>query len=209
MIRFTMGKKVGYFVALLLFVIVIVLSVRYIINVRIPNEGILKIQSSPPSSVFLDNVHKGRTPFEGKVSSGEYTIKLVADSPTEDYVPWQGKVVVSKNLLTYVNRDLSSSEITSAGEVLWLEQISSDKSEMSVLSTPDGATVIIDNETKGITPLTLGQIEPGDHTLIVSSPGFISRTLKLRTTVGYKLNVSVQLALSPGREGQSERWKSP
>ena len=104
---------------------------------------------------------------------------------------------VASNLLTYINRDLSESELASAGEVLWLEKITSNQSEISISSIPDGATVTLDDQEKGMSPTLVLNVAQGDHTLIVSSPWFLSRTLQVRTTSGFKLNASVQLALSP------------
>lgn len=197
MIRFTMKRTIFGFVLFIAGVLCIVFLGRYIYAVRNPKEGMLRVNSEPAASIFLNNVHKGRTPFEGKVPAGEYTIKLVSDSPVVDVSPWQGKINVSPNLLTYVNRDLSVLEISSAGEVLWLEKISSSQSELLVTTVPDGATIILNDETKGVTPMTIAAVDPGDYSLTVSSPGFLSRTVKVKLTGGYKLNASVQLALSP------------
>jgi hypothetical protein len=58
---------------------------------------------------------------------------------------------------------------------------------------------VIDDESKGITPLSLSDVSPGDHTLLVSSPGFDPRTIKIKITAGYKLTSSLSLALSPGQ----------
>src|SRR3989344_7966764 len=79
--------------------------------------GRIKIVSSPASSVFLDNVVIGKTPFEQKNKVGEYMLKLIPERTATDTASWQGKVKVYKNALTYVNRELGSSDLTSAGEI--------------------------------------------------------------------------------------------
>ncbi len=171
---------------------------------RTPKQGVLKVNSTPSASIFLDNKHKGRTPFEDKVEAGEYTIKIVPDSDTNNLASWQGKIVVSPNLLTYVNRDLSESELSSAGDVLWLEKIASNKSEISITTIPDGGTLLLDDENKGITPVALSALTPADHAISITSPGFVTRTLKIKTTAGYKLNALIQLALgSPTASSQT------
>ncbi len=163
-----------------------------------PKYGVLKITSNPAATVFLDNKNIGRTPFEDKVLVGEYTLKLIPETTVQTLIPWQGKIRVSTNLLTYINRDLSDSELSAAGELLWLEKISSSLSELSVSTVPDGGNVILDEQVKGVSPLSITGISAGDHTLTITSPGFFSRTLKIKNTGGYKLNAAVQLGLAPG-----------
>jgi uncharacterized protein YgiM (DUF1202 family) len=67
-----------------------------------------------------------------------------------------------------------------------------------VTTSPDGATVLVDDVTKGVTPLTLADVTPGDHTVTVTSVGFLARTLKVKMTPGYRLIVTMKLGLSPG-----------
>ncbi|MFC1626719.1 PEGA domain-containing protein [Patescibacteria group bacterium] len=197
MIETNMKRKLGILFVFIGFITIIIVGFRFYLSTRTPKTGVLKIHSNPPASIFLDNVHKGRTPYEAKVDVGDYTIKLVPETTVQQLASWQGKIQIAPNLLTYVNRDLTELEISSAGEVLWLEKITSKQSELAVTTIPDGATVILDDQTRGIAPLTLTDVTPGDHSLVLTSPGFMSRTLKVRTTVGYKLNASIQLALSP------------
>jgi hypothetical protein len=172
------------------------LVVVHLLSTRTPKEGVLKVTSTPNASIFLDNKEIGQSPLEDKVASGEYTIKLVPQSTINSLPSWEAKVSIGASTLTFVNRDFADSELTSAGEILWLQKISSRESEVTVTTTPDGATVLLDNETKGTTPISLNAITAGDHSLTVTSPGFLSRTLKIRSTNGYNLNIAVQLALS-------------
>lgn len=190
-----MKRKVIFFVILLLILLVIGGTIKFITG-RTPKEGELRVESTPSVSVFLDNKHIGRTPYREKVQAGEYTIRLVPESTTGDIAPWQAKITVGANLLTYVNAVLSESELSSAVDVLWLEKSVANKPELSVITNPDGASVVVDDATKGITPLTVSDLEAGDHTLTVTSPGFLTRTMKIKLTVGYKLIASMKLALS-------------
>ena len=190
-----MKRKVIFFGVILLIIFAIVGTVRLIAS-RTPKEGELRVESTPTVSVFLDNKHIGRTPYREKVAAGEYTIRLVPESTTGDVAPWQAKISVGPNLLTYVNAVLSESELSSAVDVLWLEKSVANKPELSVITNPDGASVVVDDVTKGITPLTVQDLTVGDHTLTVTSPGFLTRTMKIKMTDGYKLIASMKLALS-------------
>lgn len=170
---------------------------RFVVLGRSPKQGVLKITTNVTSRVLLENRELGRTPFEEKVATGEYTLKLIPEQSSTGYASWQGKIVIGPNFLTYVNRDLSESELTSAGETLWLEKVTSNKAELTILSVPDGANVLFDDQSKGVTPISLTDLPQGDHTLVLTSPGFEPRTMKVKLTSGYRLTSSVFLALSP------------
>lgn len=192
-----MRGKLGFLLVLIGFIALIVGGMKFLSS-RAPKQGVLKVNSNPTVSVFLDNKHIGRSSLEEKVDSGDFTVKLVPESTVEQIASWQGNIRISPNLLTFVNADLAQSDFTTAVDVLWLEKISSKDSEISITTNPDGATVTLDGETKGITPLSLSAISVGDHTLNVASPGFVTRTVKLKTTSGYKVVVTVKLALTEG-----------
>ena len=190
-----MKRKIGFFLVVIVILLIIGGVIKLLVN-RAPKEGELRVDASPNVSVFLDNKHIGRTPLREKVAAGEYTIRLVADSTTDDIAPWQSKIFVGPNLLTFVNAVLSDSELSSAVDVLWLEKSVVGKPELSIVTNPDGASVVLDDVTKGITPLTISDVAAGDHTLTVTSPGFLTRTMKVKLTTGYKLITSMKLALS-------------
>lgn len=192
-----MKRKILFLVVLIVLVVGVAFLVKALTG-RGPKQGELRVDSSPAAAIFLDNKNIGRSPFTDKVQAGSFTIKLVPDSVATQLVPWEGQIVVGPNLLTYVNADLSDSELSSAVDVLWLEKISSKNSEFSVTTSPDGATVMVDDITRGVTPLTLADITPGDHTVTVTSIGFLTRTLKVKLTAGYRLIVTMKLGLSPG-----------
>lgn len=192
----------------LLIFIVLLIVVGIVINIlrnRAPKQGELKVESQPAASVFLENKHIGRTPIGKtpfKVDAGEYTIKIVPDAGITQLTSWQEKVKIGPNVLTYINASLSESELTTSSYVLWLEKITGKNSELSLTTTPDGATILFDDETKGVSPVTLPDITPGDHTITLVSRGFITRTIKVRFNAGYRLIASVKMALAPGGTDQ-------
>jgi hypothetical protein len=185
-------------------VAILVVLVRFLLTSQSPKQGVLKVSANTRARVFLENREIGKTPLETKVDKGEYTVKLVPDGATTAYSTWQGRVVIGTNILTYINRDLSDSELTSAGEMLWLEKGMGNKAELAVISVPDGANVVLDDQSKGVTPISLTDLTIGDHNLVITSPGFEPRTVKVKLTSGYKLNASIALALSPSQIAAQE-----
>ena len=188
----------------LLSIIVIVSVIGFlfkIISNRSPKQGELKVDSQPAASVFLEDKHIGRTPIGKtpfKVDEGEYLLKIVPDPGITELATWQEKVRIGGNALTYINVLLSESELTSSSYVLWLEKITSKKSELSVTTNPDGATVIVDGEMKGMSPLTVPDVTPGDHTVTLVSRGFNTKEIKVKFSEGYRIVTSVKMALSSG-----------
>jgi len=194
-------KQKIFFLVILLAVTGLVIGIFKMIFGRAPKQGDLRVESTPVSGVFLDNKHIGRTPIgesSFKVEAGEYVLKIVPESTTTQYATWQGKIKIASSQLTYVNASMTESELSSAVDVLWLEKISGKKAEIAVTTTPDSATVMIDDDIKGMTPVTVSDLSPGNHILTVSSQGFVTRTEKVQVTSGYRLVAAIKLALAPG-----------
>jgi hypothetical protein len=120
---------------------------------------------------------------------------LVPEVTNDSLSPWEGKVILNPNVLTVVNRNLSSTAQASSGEVIWLEKIpSKDKSSITVISSPDQAVVRIDGEPKGFSPITIDELNPGGYQVVVASTGYEERTISAKTIAGFRLVINVQLA---------------
>jgi hypothetical protein len=195
--RTHMRRKVFFLIALIGLVVAVAALVRFL-STRGPKTGELRVDSVPTVAVFLNDKNVGISPYKEKVDAGSYTLKLVPQAAASQLVSWEGKISVGQNLLTYVNANLSQSELTTAVDIVWLEKITSKQSELSVTTNPDGATVLVDDATRGVTPITLQDISAGDHTVSITSNGFQTRTLTIRTTPGYKLIANLKLALTSG-----------
>ena len=184
----------------ILFVIVFSFAGYKFLSSKTTSSAGLKVVSTPQTSVFLNDKLVGKTPLDDKYPPGEYTLKLIPQDTSTQYSSWQGKITLSPSFLTYVNRELGSSELTSAGEILSLEKISGSQSQVAVFSTPDAASVLFDGQEKGATPLLLRDVLPGEHDVAISSAGFVGRTIRIQATAGYKLAVEFQLALAATNE---------
>ena len=195
MIESAMKRKLGLFVGSLAMIGLVLVVVRLAGGTK-KKDGALTVQSSQPASVFLDNKHIGRTPvMKFAVAPGSYTVRIVPESTVATLASWQGSVRIASEILTHVNVSPADSEFATAVDTIWLEKISSKGSELDVITNPDSATVSLDGETKGITPLSIPSIPAGDHSLVIASRGFTGRTIKIKTSAGYKLLADVKLAL--------------
>ena len=68
--------------------------------------------------------------------------------------------------------------------------------QLSVSSTPAGAQIQIDgqNDSTWVTPFNLAGLNPGQHTLTISKPGYASETRSIEVGSGSKSFISVQLS---------------
>lgn len=195
--------KKGIITAIVLAIFVILIAfggTKLFLSWRKAGQAGLKITSDPQASVLIDDEFQKKTPYDEKLPAGTYRLKLTPDGTDTEVASWRQEVKLSRGLVTYINRELGATDLESAGEMLTLEKIESEQSEISVVSTPDGATIALDGQEKGTTPLVVRDVAPGDHTLHVFAPGFNGRQVRVKTTKNYKLNVDIQLALIPGQE---------
>ena len=187
----------------LLFILVVLFGVFVVIRFFIMDQqnvyGKLKVISSPTASVFINNVAIGKTPYEDKYKVGEYLIKLIPEGTATETASWNGKINIYKNALTYVNRELGSSDINSAGEIFTTSRMEkSPKSgygEIYVETEPQGAIITLDNDEKGVAPMILQDVLQGDHEISVFMPGFFRRTQKVNVDSGYRVNAYFKLAI--------------
>jgi len=188
--------KQKWLIGIIVFLAVVLIGI--ILKTKILKEGnaAISVSATPRAKVFIDGVQVGTTPYlSDKFKPGEHTVKLIPETTTDSLLPWEGEVTLNSNILTVINRNLSSTAQTSSGEVIWLEKIpSKDRSSITVISFPDQAVVKLDGEPKGFSPVTIEELNPGGYQIIVASPGYEERTVSVKTIAGYKLIVNIQLA---------------
>ncbi|MEN9328496.1 MAG: hypothetical protein RI947_1304 [Candidatus Parcubacteria bacterium] len=202
-----MKKKLLIFLVLVL-IFVGFIAVRYFIMDSQNAAGRLKIISSPSAGVFIDNVAVGKTPWENQFKVGEYMVKLIPEGDATATASWQGKVKVNKNALSYINRELGGTDLSSAGEIFTVSKMdrkptTPDAGEIYVETDPNGAIVYLDNDEKGVAPLILSDVIKGDHELSVFMPGFFRRTQKVNVDTGYRVSASFKLAIDQAQQKPS------
>lgn len=207
-------KKKLILLGILVFIFLGFILFRYFVLEKQNNFGKIKIVSSPTTSVFINNLVVGKTPYEGKYKTGEYLLKLIPEGEATQTASWQGKVKINQNALTYVNRELGSSDILSAGENLTVGKMDQspkvrDTGEVAVDTDPTGAIVYLDNDEKGISPLILSEVTKGDHELSVFMPGFFRRNQKINVDPGFRVSSSFKLAIDQAQQKVLEDQKKP
>lgn len=204
----TRMKKVVFFVLLLSIFTAIGIFVYQIFFLK-NEKGALQVTATPQSKVYLNGEFIGTTPLclcppsdttkssnpKGMLPVGSYTIRLVPT--TGNYSEFQEKITVEKSVLTVVDRKFEQGT-SSEAVVISLNNIHDEKkNELVVLSLPDKADVLLDDSLSGQTPLSIKNITASDHTLTIQKQGYKTKTIRIRTTDGYKLITKGYLGIDP------------
>jgi len=162
------------------------------------DKGALQVTASPKSKIYLNGKYIGQTPLcrcspKDMISTGDYTIKVVPE--TGGFNEFQEKVMISKSILTVVDRKFSYG-VGSEGSIITLEELKSGNGrELLVTSIPDKAEVLLDSSSSGFTPLLLHNITDSDHELVLKKSGYSDKKVRIRTPSGYKLVASIYLGI--------------
>ncbi len=187
-----------FILVLLLFFSVVVLLLRFGVKpleefLGVKTRSGLRVSSNIPSKVFLGGKEVGNTPYQDEnLSEGEVVVGLKPTDSTDSKVFWSGYVKLNGGTVSFVNRDLNDSPSLQSGEVITL-----DKGKgVAVVSSPFGAKVSIDGKEVGVTPISVSNLESGEHQFLVLKDNFVNRSIRATLVSGYKLTMSVDLALA-------------
>jgi hypothetical protein len=173
-----------------------VLSFNYFVKSQ-SQKGALQVTSVPESKVYLNDKYLGQTPLckceaSNMLSTGDYTIRLVPSD--KELSEFQEKVTISEAVLTVVDRKFGKQSL-SEGSVISLTPLADKKkTELLVVSFPQNAVVLLDNNPIGQTPLHFNDPTESDHAIKVKKDGYNEKAVRIRTPAGYKLTVAVYLS---------------
>lgn len=138
--------------------------------------GILIVETTPAGSeVFVDGKPHGKTPARVEVEPGEHEVKLARDGATH---AWNVEVVSGARRVERLNW----SALQQTGGI-------------QVVTDAPGARVLVDGHPRGETPLTLTDLTPGRHTVVVQGP---SGTVRRTVTVAAGKTAKIELEIYSG-----------
>jgi hypothetical protein len=125
--------------------------VKFDLNAEGPaDSGTLKVVSMvPEAQVFIDGAAVGKVPVEKKISAGEHPVVVRLDG----YKQFEQKVRVE------------------AGQTVTVQAQLKPVGRLRVLSTPGGATVVVNGFPVGKTPMDQ-EVEVGETVVRIEAPGF-------------------------------------
>jgi len=183
-----MIKKVAFLLVIFAFIAAIVF---YLWKLLQPARAELEITSVPAATVYLNGKAVGKTPYKNyQLRPGNWQVKLVASKGHF----WERKVTIPATTRLVIHREFNDN--SSRGRVIYLTPSgNSHKAGCLITSIPPKASVTIDGNMKGTTPLAIENLDSGEHHFILTAPGFQPAELSARTVKGYRLVAEVDLGL--------------
>lgn len=175
-----------------LFLLLILSTFLFGCNPTNLDRGGVEIITTPSNvKVYLDGKDAGSTPYKSNnLLPGKHQIRLVSPDESETY---QSEVEVLRRSTTVLNWQFASGEYSAGGYTLSLEPTGDKRSSLIVNSSPNQATLILDKEVKGFTPIQLLDIGEGQKPLLLSFPGHQTIPIMVRSILGYRLILQATL----------------
>ncbi len=144
--------------------------------------GTLTILSSPAGpDVYLNGNLSGKVPPSGvytrTLPAGSYSIELHLDG----YAPYTKEVYIASDSMMKVSATLNP--YTSG--------------TLAITSVPSGAQIMVDNLFRGLSPLTLTDLSPGSHTIVLQSAGYMQYPQQVDVVAGTQMTMNAVLEPVP------------
>jgi hypothetical protein len=153
----------------------------------VSNEGTLVVNTNPAGAhVFVDGVERGVTPLTVKVNAGTHSMEVRGDG-TPRTMPIT--IAAGSEMAQFI--DLPKGPATLG--------------QLQVKTEPAGARVSVDGQSKGNAPLTVADLQPGEHIVLVESDlGSVKQTV----TVEAGITASLMVPLSAPDGAPVSGWIS-
>jgi hypothetical protein len=138
--------------------------------------GNLSINSNPAgSSVTVNNAYVGKTPLEiGGLAPGTYEIAITRFG----YEKFNTTAPVKTGSITEISADLIQ-----------------EQGSLNVTTDPSGAEILLDGQSRGISPITLDGIPSGSHTIGTNLSGFAPKNQTV--VIEYGRTTPLSMSLDP------------
>ncbi|MBI4486603.1 MAG: PEGA domain-containing protein, partial [Acidobacteria bacterium] len=138
----------------------------------VTNDGTLVVNTNPPGAhVFVDGVDRGATPLTITLKAGAHAMEVRGDGPPR----------------------VMPITISAGGEVaqfIDLPKGAAQVGQLQVRTEPAGARVSVDGVAHGDSPLTVTDLQPGEHVVVVESDlGSVKQTVTVEAGITASLTV--------------------
>jgi tetratricopeptide (TPR) repeat protein len=118
-----------------------------------PALGTAVVDSNPPGLVTIEGVVRGQTPLSLRLPAGTHAITITAGQATRSV---SLEIEAGATVKQYVEFAPTATAVVTTGR-------------LDVTSQPPGASVTVDGNRRGITPISIDQIAVGPHQVAISS----------------------------------------
>lgn len=156
----------------------------------LPQKAGIEIMSYPAAKVLIDGKEAGMTPYKNNtMKPGEVEISLVTND-----AKWTKKIELPNGVNTVIDREIGKTADENSGYLLTLESTGDkNKAGSMINSIPDMASVNIDGDIVGQTPLRLADIGEGEKQIAISLPRHKTITVLVKAIKGYQIVIESDL----------------
>jgi len=129
-------------------------------------EGTLVVNTNPPGArLFVDGVERGATPLTVALKPGPHSLEVRGDG-----APRLMPVTIT-----------AGQQIT---QYLELPKVTSAVGQLHVRTEPAGARVSVDGLARGTSPVTIAELTPGEHSVVLESDfGSVKQTVTIEAGI--------------------------
>lgn len=149
-----------------------------------PSDGTIRIESDPTgAAIEVDGSLRGLTPLTLTLAPGQYAITVAHEGYRRTIA---AAVDAGTERVHHVSLPRSPEGPHLTG------------GRLQVTSDPPGATVTVDGVARGLTPISIEDLEPGEHEVITRHVGVSERRI-----VTVEAGATASLAITPGLDARS------
>lgn len=176
-------KLISKKAAVIIFIFLITLAIIFFALSRSNTMASLYVESNPSSSLYVDNKYIGETPLTHTTKSKEVVLSLEGKNGQK----YSSKIFLEPGIRTVVRRDFFDEDGKSSGETIYFEKQSQNRTSALIVVNPVGATVSLDGQIKGVSPLEISNITEGSHRIEVTAENFVTADFTIQVFKGYRL----------------------
>jgi len=168
------------------------------------SEGSIEITSNVPGAlVYLDGIYKGAVKSGNTfdviaISPGSHTLLLHSDGFTD----FTQTIDVSGGQVSYVTADLGPVSLQGPASA-------TQTGSLVITSSPAGGQVFLDNVFRGVAPVTIYDVAPGDHIVNMKLAGYSDWSGSATVQSGQVAQVAAQFAPSSAPAAAATRTALP
>lgn len=189
-----MGKKIASVLAIL--VIILVAAAIYFINPfqKQAQGGLQVVTYETDASLFLNDQYLDKSPYINRnINAKRYTLSIIPDN--KELTAKDLTINLNPGTLTVVYWRPGPTLEKSSGLIYELESIANRRhGELQIITEPDEAIIHLGNRPQEFAPHVFRDLEPGDHTIQISLPGYENHEQKFNISAGYRLKITARLA---------------
>lgn len=181
----------------------------FVLGFTKPKPAGISVKTSPESSVYINGVLVGRTPYKTTHAPGEVTVKLVPESGEQKLLTFETKISLVSGVETLVRREFGETEDNSAGDIISYDKTSTGETSLVVVTTPADAQISLDGVPRGFSPYKTSVISPATHLVSIKAPGYNERSITLVVADGLRLTVFAKLSKAKEEFAEPSPTPSP